>query len=174
MRSPSMWAGKRRLRLRELLELALLCALMFAFKEAMAVLPNIHPVLLLILLGVRVYGWRILYSVFGFVLLEIGVYGAGLWTLVYLYIWPLAAVLALPFRQNGSRLFWAAFAGVFGLCFGALCAIPYFFMGGWPMALSYWVAGIPFDLIHCVSNAVLVFILLPPLFRLVMRLKNRS
>lgn len=27
---PSMWAGKRRLRLRELLELALLCALMFS------------------------------------------------------------------------------------------------------------------------------------------------
>lgn len=41
------------------------------------------------------------------------------------------------------------------------------------MALSYWVAGIPFDLIHCVSNTVLVFVLLPPLVRLVTGLKNR-
>ena len=115
-----MWAGEKRPRLRELVELALLCALMFALKEAMAALPNIHPVMLLILLGVRVYGWRVLYPVFGFVLLEIGIYGAGLWTLIYLYIWPLAAVLAMPFRKNDSRLFWAVFAGIFGLCFGAL------------------------------------------------------
>ena len=38
------------------------------------------------------------------------------------------------------------------------------------MALSWWISGIPYDVIHCVSNAVLAFVLLPPLRRLMERL----
>ena len=60
------------------------------------------------------------------------------------------------------------------LCFGALCAIPYFFIGGWQMAFSWWLSGIPYDVIHCVSNTVLTFVLLPPLRTLLERLKARQ
>ena len=68
----------------------------------------------------------------------------------------------------------AAIAGLHGLCFGALCAIPYFFIGGWQMAFSWWVSGIPYDVIHCVSNTVLVFVLFPPLRRALERAKKTS
>ena len=85
----------------------------------------------------------------------------------------LTAVIAVLFRQNRSRWFWSAMAGIFGLLFGALCAIPYFFVGGWAAAFSYWVAGIPVDLIHCVSNAVLTFTLLMPLYDLCIKLLGR-
>ena len=60
------------------------------------------------------------------------------------------------------------------LCFGALCAISYFFIGGWQMAFSWWVSGIPYDVIHCVSNTVLVFVLFPPLRRALERAKKTS
>lgn len=157
-----MRAGNR-LSVRELAELALLTALMAGGKEAMNALPNIHPVTLLLLLGVLRHGWRALYAAFGFALIEIGLYGFS--SLAYLYLWPVLVLAALPFRESRSPLFWGAFAGIFGLSFGALCAIPYFFIGGWQAALGYWVSGIPFDLIHGASNAVLVFTLLIPLYR---------
>lgn len=110
---------------------------MVAGKEALRVVPNVHPVALLILLCVQVYGLRALYPTLGFVLLEIALYGAGLWNLMYLYVWPLLVLLALPFRKTGSRTAFAALAGLHGLCFGALCAIPYWFIGGWSMAVSW-------------------------------------
>lgn len=162
-----MWAGDR-LPVRELAELALLTALMAGGKEAMNILPNIHPVALLLLLGVVRHGWRALYAAFGFALIEISLYGAS--SLAYLYLWPLLVAAAVPFRESRSPVFWGAFAGIFGLSFGALCAIPYLFLGGWPAALSYWVSGIPFDLIHGLSNAVLAYVLLVPLCRLMEKL----
>ena len=165
-----MSAGK--LTARQLAELALLCALMVAGKEALRVIPNVHPITLLILLCVRIYGVRALYPTFGFVFLEIGLYGAGIWNIMYLYTWPLLVLVALPFRKSESRLFWAALAGVHGILFGPLCAIPYLFIGGWQMALSWWVAGIPFDVIHCVSNMAMTYVLLPPLYALLLRMKK--
>ena len=129
----------------------------------MNALPNIHPVTLLLLLAVLRHGWRALYVAFGFSLIEVSLYGAS--SLAYLYLWPLLVLAAIPFRSSRSRLFWGAFAGIFGMSFGALCAIPYFVIGGWQAALSYWVSGIPFDLLHCVGNAALMFFLFTPLSR---------
>ncbi len=166
-----MSAGKAaRLTAREIAELSLICALMVAGKESLRVIPNVHPVTLLLLLATILYGAKALYPAFGFALLEIALYGAGIWNLMYLYVWPLAVLAALPFRKETSRALWAAIAGLHGLIFGALCAIPYFFIGGWRMAVSWWISGIPYDVIHCVSNAVLAFVLLPPLRKLVERL----
>lgn len=158
---------------RELCELALLTALLIGGKEAMNALPNINPVALLLILGVLHYGAKTLYVAFAFVAVQICIYGLGMWALNYIYIWPLLVLAALPFRATHSRLFWAAFAGIFGLSFGALCAIPYFFIGGWSMALSYYVAGISFDLTHCVGNFVITLVLLPPLDKLLGRLKQK-
>lgn len=171
-----MSAGKSaRLSIREIAELSLFCALMVAGKECLRLIPNVHPVtLLLLLLATAVYGAKALYPAFGFALLEIALYGAGLWNLMYLYVWPIVVLAALPFRRSESRAFWTAIAGLHGLCFGALCAIPYFFIGGWQMAFSWWVSGIPYDVIHCVSNTVLVFVLFPPLRRALERAKKTS
>ena len=170
-----MSAGKTsRLSIREIAELSLICALMVAGKEGLRVIPNVHPVTLLLLLATAVYGVKALYPAFGFALLEIALYGAGLWNLMYLYVWPIVVFAALPVRQCRSRALWAALAGLHGLCFGALCAIPYLFIGGWKMAFAWWLSGVPYDVIHCVSNAVLTFVLLPPLRGLLETLKARQ
>ena len=161
-----MSAGKSaRLSIREIAELSLFCALMVAGKECLRLIPNVHPVTLLLLLATAVYGAKALYPAFGFALLEIALYGAGLWNLMYLYVWPIVVLAALPFRRSESRAFWAAIA---------LCASSYFFIGGWQMAFAWWVAGSPYDVIHCVSNTVLVFVLFPPLRRALERAKKTS
>lgn len=163
-----MSAGKKPLR--ELIVLALLGAMMLATQVALSALPNIHLVAVFVILAALLFGWKSLFSVYIFVLLEGLIYGFGMWFVNYLYIWTILACIAIAFRKQRSRIFWAAVAGVFGLLFGALCAVPYFFLGGWAGAFAYWVSGIPFDLIHCVSNTVLVFILLEPLYQLCQKL----
>lgn len=145
--------------------LAMLGALTFALKVAMMGLPNIHPVALFIIAGTLYYGWRMMYAVLVYVMLEGLVYGFGIWWISYLYIWPLLVCVTMLFRNAGGRLFWAVTAAIFGLCFGTLCAIPYLITGGWTAAFSYWVNGIPFDLLHCAGNFAMVFVLLPTLLK---------
>ena len=96
-----MSAGK--LTIREVAELSLFCALMVAGKECLRVIQNVHPVTLLLLLATIIYGVKALYPAFGFALLEIALYGAGIWNLMYLYVWPIAVLIALPFRSSRSR-----------------------------------------------------------------------
>jgi len=163
-----MSAGKGALR--ETILLALIGAMMMATQVALAALPNIHLVAVFVILAAMLFGWKCLFSVYIFVVLQGLIYGFSMWFINYLYIWTVLAVVAVLCRSNRSKVFWAAVSGIFGLLFGALCAIPYLFIGGWSAAFAYWISGIPFDFIHCVSNAVLVFILLEPLYKLCQKL----
>lgn len=168
MNSHSMSAGNKKLR--ELVLLALIGAMMMATQVALAALPNIHIVAIFVILAAQLFGWRSLYSVYIFVLLEGLIYGFSMWFVNYLYVWAVLAIAVVLLHNVRSKIFWAAVSAIFGLSFGALCAIPYLFVGGWSAALSYWISGIPFDLIHCLSNAVLTFVLLDPLRKLCTRL----
>lgn len=169
-----MKAGnKASVNVREITELAVICAIMVGGKEAMNALPNIHPVMLLILLCVRVYGIKALYPVTGFVVIESLLYGLSIWTISYLYIWPMAALIALPFRNESSKLFWGIYAAIFGFLFGPLSAIITLALSGWRAAVAYWVAGIPYDIIHCISNFIIVYFLLTPLYNLVIKIKSK-
>lgn len=151
----------------------LLSALLFVLQVVMAPLPNIEPVSLLILVYALTFGHQVLFMLVPFLLLEGMVYGFGLWWASYLYIWPLwaLAVLALGKRER-PPLVWAAVSGAFGLCFGALCALPYLLTGGLWAGVSYWLAGIPFDLLHCRGNFVLALLLIRPLRRVLCRLRD--
>lgn len=156
-----------KLSVRDMAILALMAALMVGTQIAMASLPNIHLVALLVILTTLCFGWRAMYSVAIFVLLEGTVFGFGIWWVSYLYAWPLLVVVTMLFKSNTSPLFWAVIAGAHGLLFGAMCAIPYLFTGGMSMAMTYWIGGIPFDLMHCAGNFVLTLVLLEPLRKLV-------
>ena len=169
LRSTSAGNGK----LREMILLALFAAMMIATQVALAALPNIHLVGVFVILAALLFGWKSLYAVYTFVIVEGLLYGFSMWFVNYLYVWTVLTVIAVLCRKNKSVWFWTAVAGIFGLLFGALCAIPYFFIGGWQAAFSYWVAGIPFDLIHCASNAVLTGLLLFPLYKLCLKLLGR-
>lgn len=152
---------------------ALLAALMAVLQVAMSFLPNIEPVSLLILVYALTFGRQVFYIIFTFILLEGLVFGFHLWWMSYLYIWPLwaAAVLLLGRGRDRPPLAWAIASGAFGLSFGALCALPYLAGGAWA-AFSYWVAGIPFDLLHCGGNFFLALLLARPLCRLLTRLRR--
>jgi energy-coupling factor transport system substrate-specific component len=163
-----------KLTLRDLCTLALLGALMMGAQVAMASLPNIEPVTVLMMCTALVYGRRAFYACYVFVLLEGLVYGFGFWFLNYLYVWAVLVAAVLLLRRNTSYVFWSVVAAIYGLSFGALCAIPYFITGGWAAGFAYWVGGIGFDLLHCAGNAVMAALLLRPLTETLRRLREKS
>ena len=68
------------------------------------------------------------------------------------------------FRKNDSALFWAVIAGAFGLCFGLLMYLEWFAInGGWEAFFAMWVAGIPYDVTHCIGNFIFTLVLYRPL-----------
>lgn len=147
---------------RELVLLALLGALLWVSKMALAWLPNIEPVSLLLVVYTVVLGWKALAPLYVYVALELMIWGIGIWSICYTYVWLVLVLLAMVFRQMESPLGWAVLSGAFGLCFGALCALSYWVSGGWAFALTWWLSGIPFDLLHCAGNFVMALALFRP------------
>ena len=60
--------------------------------------------------------------------------------------------------------------GLFGLLFGLLCTPATLITAGLNAAVSWWIAGIPFDLIHGVSNFILCLLLYKPLVNALSRI----
>ena len=163
------WSGK--LTLRELIFLSLIGAMTVAAKEAMSFLPNIEPVTLLLMVTAIVFGAKALYPCVIFVLAEGLLYGFGWYFFVYCYVWPILVLgVVLLRRAVRSYVIWTVAGALFGLLFGPLCCIEALLVNGWQMAFSYWISGIPFDLIHFAGNAVLCGILLKPLCTLLWKL----
>lgn len=155
---------------REITLAAMCTAVLFAAKEAMAALPNIEPVTLLLLLYTLTFGKRTLWIIAAFVVLEGVLYPAGTWWLMYVYIWPLwYLAVRLLSKFEPTPLLWACAAGGFGLAFGALCIPAHVLFHGVPGALGWWVAGIPMDLLHGAGNFCLTLALYRPLATLLDR-----
>lgn len=160
----STWSSK--LTIREITLLPLMGALIFGCKMALYALPNINVNAVLIILCAIFFGWKGMFSVGIYVMLEGLVNGFHIWWFGYLYTWPLLLAVAMLFRRSRSPLFWASLAAIFGLVFGPLMYLEYFAInGGWEMFAAMWVSGIPYDLAHCGGNFVLTLLLFQPLYR---------
>ncbi len=156
----------------------LMIAVIEVCKLFMQGLPNIELTSFLVILFTLRFGRLSLYAIPAFILIEGLIYGFGLWWVMYLYAWPLLAIVTRVFARHDSAFFWAMVSGVFGLLFGLLCAIPYFFIGfaggglsqGFTQMLAWWIAGIPFDLIHGVSSFAIMLALYRPMSNLLARM----
>lgn len=163
---------------REILLLGLFSAILVVVQVAKALiaafLPNIELVSLFIIVYTLILGKKVFYIIYVFVLVEGTVFGFDIWWFNYLYVWSILAAAALLLRKYDKPLVWAIVSGLFGLMFGALCAIPYLFIGGKDAGISaavaYWIKGIPFDLLHCAGNVASAALLFKPLYRLLKRL----
>jgi len=159
----------------------LMIAVIEVSKMALGFLPNIELTTFWLILFTLFFGRKIFFVVPAFILIEGIVYGFGLWWLMYLYAWPLLVLFTWLFRKRESVWFWAVLSGAFGLSFGALCSIPYVFIGasesgglaaGLRAAFAWWVAGIPWDIVHCGGNFVLMLLLYHPVRRIMRQLQT--
>lgn len=131
-------------------------------KACLSFLPNIELTSFWLIIFTLVFGWKIVLIVPAFILVEGLIYGMGLWWIMYLYVWPLLVLIAFLFRKVNSALLWACISGFFGLAFGFLCSFVYLVTGNIHTQLAWWVAGIPWDIVHCVGNFVLMLVLYKP------------
>lgn len=160
--------------------MGLMVAVIEVCKQALLFLPNIELTSFWIIMFTLFFGWRILFVIPAFILIEMCLYGPQLWVIMYLYVWPLLALLAHLFRKDDRPLFWAVLSGFFGLSFGFLCSFPYFFTGavgntvrsGLYAMFTWWVAGIPYDLVHCAGNFGLMLVLYTPIKKVMLRVQK--
>lgn len=166
---------KKRLTIQDIALMGVMVAVIEACKVAMAFLPNIELTSFWIIMFTLLFQWRILFVIPVFILVEGAMYGFGLWWVMYLYAWPLLALIVYVCAEQESVWFWSFLSAMFGFSFGLLCAIPYVVIGivddirsGLYAGFTWWVAGIPFDIIHGVGNFVLMAVLYKPV-RLAMK-----
>ena len=151
----------------------MLGSLTFAAKVAMAGLPNIEPASLFIMLFAVVFGKKCIYPIYTYVAMEVLCYGIHLWSINYLYVWLILAAGAWLLRSVKNPFVWALLSGGFGLLFGLFCAPVYLVSGGIGYAVSWWISGVPFDLLHAGGNFVMALVLFVPLRKLLTRLYSR-
>lgn len=156
---------------RDLTLIALMVAIIEVCKIALAQIPNVELTSFWIILFTLYFGTRIFYVIPVFILLEGAIFGFGIWWVMYLYAWPLLAIVTLLLRRMKNAWEWSIVSGLFGLCFGALCAIPYAVTGGIYAGVAWWVNGIPFDLIHGVGNFAIMLVLYHPIRRVMAKTK---
>ena len=160
-----------KLTVKDIAVLGLLLGLMEAGKRMLDLLPNVEVITLLFILYALYLGKKAYLIAVAFTLLETSVFGLHTWVIMYLYMWPLLITVVLIIKKRATHWAYCILAALFGLFFGALCSIPYLVIGGPSMAFTWWVAGIPYDLIHCVSNFLICLFLFRPLCHLFGRIR---
>ncbi len=166
-----MTGTRRPFSIQDIAQIGIMVAVIEVSKFALSGLPNIELTSFWMIMFTLLFGWKIVAVVPVFILLEGAFYGVHLWWIMYLYAWPLLVMITWLFRKNTSALIWAIISGTFGLCFGALCSIPYFVIGastggvaaGIRAAFTWWVAGIPWDFVHCAGNFFIMITLYHPI-----------
>ena len=171
---------KHKISIKDIALIGLAVAMIEVCKIALAFLPNVELTSFLLILFTLFFGRRIVLVVPVFILIEGSIYGFGSWWIMYLYAWPLLVLLTWICRRQESVWFWSILSGAFGLSFGFLCSFPYVVMGtigasiqnGLYAGFTWWVAGIPYDIIHCVSNFVIMLVLYKPMCRVMREVRK--
>ncbi len=162
------------MKIKDIALIGMMSAILIAVQVALGFLPNIELVSLLIILYTLVFGRKTLFIIYVFAAVEGMIYGMGLWWFSYLYVWTILFFVVMIFRKQNSVFLWAVLSGFYGLAFGALCAILTLFLSGPSAAVSYWIAGIPFDIIHCASNFIVALFLFRPLYYVLNKINQRA
>lgn len=157
---------------RETAVFGMLGAVMFASKMLMELLPNIHLLGVLTVAYTVVYRRKALYPIYIYVLIN-GIFcGFAAWWFAYLYVWLIlwGAVMLLPqdMPKKLQPAVYMAVCAAHGFLFGTLCAPAQALLFGLNFeGMAAWiVAGLPFDVVHGVSNFLCGVLIMPVVFAL--------
>ena len=149
---------------------AIMTALLCTAHYICGIIPHFEITTLLFIIWTFVYGKEMFFVSEVFALIQIMMYGVHYWTVFHLYIWAILVAASLVLKnalQNSSfrkTVGAAILAGVFGAFYGTLtvlCAVPF----GFATALSWWISGLYWDMIHGAVNFVSALILFERLYQ---------
>ena len=175
-----MKTNKVGLAIKDITLIGMMVAVIEVCKVALAWAPNVELTTFWLIMFTLFFGTKIVYVVPVFILIEGTMYGVQIWWIMYLYTWPLLVLITWIFRRQQSVWFWCILSSVFGLSFGALCSLPYIvigavdggFLNGLYAGFTWWVSGIPWDIVHGIANFVLMLVLYKPVSLIMKKVKR--
>lgn len=145
----------------------ILIALMYSSKVILDALPNIHLIGVLIVAATVVFRKKALFAIYGFVLLTGLLSGFATWWIPYLYIWTVlwGMVMLIP-KKTPKKLLpivYMAVCSLHGFLYGILYAPSQALIFGLDFngMLAWILAGLPFDIIHGISNFICGLLIFP-------------
>lgn len=152
---------------REIAVFGMLGAVMYASKILMDVFPNIHLLGVFTMAFTIHYRKKALYPVYIYVLI-LGLFsGFAAWWVPHLYLWTVlwGVTMLLPRRmpKRIAPVVYMAVCAMHGFLYGVLYAPAQALLFGLSFeGMIAWIAaGLPFDLIHGVSNFIAGALILP-------------
>lgn len=140
---------------------------MYASDLLMEALPNIHLIGVFIVATTVVFRAKALFPLYVYVLLN-GIFsGFALWWIPYLYVWTVlwGAVMLLPknMPEKLKPIIYMVVSAAHGFLFGVIYAPSQALLFGLDFngMLAWIAAGLPFDIIHGVSNLVCGILIYP-------------
>ena len=151
----------------ELAVFSMLAALMFCSKLIMEALPNIHLLGMLTMVYTVALRKKALIPIYVYVILN-GIFaGFAAWWVAYLYIWAVLwlATMLLPknMPRKAAMIVYPTVCSLHGFLFGVLYAPAQALLFGFnfKQTLAWIAAGLPFDIIHGISNIFTGLLVLP-------------
>lgn len=170
-----MSSEQKRANPKEIAVFGMLGALMYASKMLMEVLPNVHLIGVFVIATTVVYRKKALYPIYIFILLTGLLNGFAMWWIPYIYIWAIlwAITMLLPknMKPQKATIIYMVICALHGFLYGTLYAPAQAILFGLDFRgmINWIIVGLPYDLIHGVSNffcGLLIMPLVTLLFRL--------
>ena len=156
-----------KLTIREITVFAMLGALMYVSKVVMEFFPNVHLLGVFTIAYTVVYRKKALYPIYIFILM-LGMFnGFSAWWIPYLYLWTVlwGAVMLLPknIPTKWQPPVFMLVNAVHGFLYGTLYAPAQAIMFGlnFEKTIAWIIAGLPWDVVHGISNFVCGLLIVP-------------
>ena len=172
----------RKPKAREVVTIAVLCAMGVAGRSAFFMLPQFKPVLALVIISGVAFGGETGFLVGAVTMMVSNVlFSQGPWMPWQMFSMGIIGFLAgvlfrkgLLRRSRGSLATFGAFAAViiYGGIMNPAAAVMYNTAGiNWTMILAYYVSGLPMDLIHAAATVIFLLIAAEPMLEKLDRIK---
>lgn len=156
-----------KLNAKEVAIFGMLGAMMYASKLLMEILPNVHLIGVFTIAITVVYRKKALYPIYLYVLLNGLFAGFATWWIPYLYIWTVlwGATMLLPknMPKKIQPVVYMCLCAAHGFLYGTLYAPVQALIFGLDFKgmIAWIIAGLPWDLIHGISNFFCGILIVP-------------
>ena len=168
---------------RELILIAVLCAIGIAGRAAFLFLPNFKPVTALVILAGVALGGEAGFLVGALTMLLSNMYfQQGPWTPYQMFAMGIIGLLAGVLFRKGllrrGRLSLSLFGGIcafviYGGIMNPAAMLMYQPIPSWSLLAAYFVQGVPVDLVHAVSTFLFLWLLSQPMLKILDRIKTK-
>ena len=156
-----------KLTVKETVVFGMLGALMYASKIIMEIAPNVHMLGVFTIAYTVVYRKKALYPIYTYVIINGMFSGFATWWIPYLYLWTIlwGATMLLPksMPPKVKPIVYMIVNASHGFLFGTLYAPAQAILFGldFDAMIAWIIAGLPWDILHGISNFFCAMLIIP-------------